>query len=318
MVVYRELETDRRFGVEYEVAATLTKLQIQRTLEDFESQQVKPREVKSTSGAKGWSETRRNNYWHVKYDSTCGFGGKGVDHGWEVASYIGRGYQDVQHIAEIATVLHDAGLQVNDNCGLHVHVEAADIEPLQMSHLLAWWLKTEDIIYALCDPYRRFNCYCRSLRSEMAARNVIYDPLKIEHLWRFMQPYDLCIHENYDKKVSLNTVGYAKGLLYPKHDRRTIEIRVPECQLNRTHAENWIRFSIHLVEQFYQANTLPSDLESTTSVTDFLTYLGLHGEGDSFVLLDERLLGCKCWILKRLKGVHRYRQEAEKLLALFR
>lgn len=315
MIRFCEFDIHRKFGVEFEVSPTLNKQDIANILERYEGAQSIPREVIKTPGEKGWADTRGNDYWHVKYDSTCGPLGKGKDHGWEVASYIGSTPVHISLISQAAKYMGARGVETNKNCGLHVHVNAKDLTWVQISMLFAWWLKMESFLFALCEPHRLSNPYCRSLISTFRSRQLSYNPENYCSLWDEFRPDDLEIHENDDKKVSLNTVGYVTGLINPYWNKQTVEIRMPECRLDQEHVESWITLSIWIVERFAHHPYAPYCL-TTWKVSEFLTDLGLHGQHGDFVLLDERLMNLKMWILKRLHRQPGLAQEAENHLAL--
>ena len=136
-VGFKEFDSNRPFGIEVEVSASSTKEELRDTLSYYELFRNKnPRQVKMTAGQKGWEETKNNNYWHVKYDSTCGSYESGYDHGWEIASYIGSGLSDISSISNALHFVGSCAVDVNQNCGLHVHVEVVDFNTSLMGLLL--------------------------------------------------------------------------------------------------------------------------------------------------------------------------------------
>src|SRR5690349_3109756 len=105
-LIYRETPQSRKFGVELEVNKSVTK----KKLGDIIAAQGilcdRSEEVRVTSGVAGWEESRKNDYWHVKYDSTCG---------WEVASFIAHGDADIDYIASTADCLSLWGAKTDEN-----------------------------------------------------------------------------------------------------------------------------------------------------------------------------------------------------------
>ena len=297
-IVYRELPTKRRFGVELEVAKTLPKIALGLLAETYEETCAKKHEVRVTSGNKGWSETRRNNYWHVKYDSTCGPKGKQKDHGWEIASYIGCGLRDINAISGLASWLSNYPVETNRNCGLHIHIDAKDLTSDMMGCLMACWLKVEPYLFQICDVSRSMSEYCKSIRHRYESRPIYYDPTRLRHFWQDMAPYEYHTHNNPEKKYALNTVGWATGQVISNYDRKTIELRMPECCLDTNHVKNWIHIILNFVE-VCKTDFSPLDLASAVNVSEFLSFLGLHGR-DNFLILDKKLLDTKIWVLNRL------------------
>ena len=110
-----------------------------------------------------WSQSVNSDYWHVKYDATCGEFGKGpnLPRGWEVASFKASGYNDLLHIADVANVLAANGLKVNDHCGLHIHADISDFDTDQAAILAARWIKAEYWMTQSVPKSRRRNKYCK-------------------------------------------------------------------------------------------------------------------------------------------------------------
>jgi hypothetical protein len=315
-VEYREFPPARRFGVELELSNTIDKGKISLALELYEEATKSKRPVYATLGKHGWAETRANNYWHVKYDSTCGPLGKGLDSGWEVASFIGTGPQDIAHIAGATAALAAVGSETNPNCGLHVHVETTDFTPAAMGVLIARWLKIEPLLLAICTPHRNGNTYCQTMRRRMAQRGVLYDALLPKHFWLDMMPTDLNAHNNMEKRYAINPIGFAIAQIHPSHVRNTVELRLPECVLDAAHVKNWVRLIVNFVHLCASAPVAPPTVDGVRTVFEGLQYLGLEPVAD-FAIFDEELADLKVWFLKKLAAadVPLLSAEADKLLA---
>ena len=306
-VSFKEFSSLRPFGIEVEVSASSTKEELRDALSYYELFcNKKPRQVKMTAGKKGWAETNNNNYWHIKYDSTCGSLESGHNFGWEVASYIGSGLSDLTSMSDALHFLGECGVKVNRNCGLHVHVQVADFNPSLMGLLLARWLKIEPLLFHSCPYYRRKSSHCRKLRSKVSIKRLesFYrseDPEMFEKLWAVFSPTDFSTHNNYQKKVSLNTIGFAIGLQKPHHSRITVELRLPEASLNRADIKNWVILILNFVESCRKSRgiNIPSNLSVSSSLSDSLSLLGLGSKGE-FLILDDNLNCLKKWFLNRL------------------
>ena len=298
-IVYKEMP-ERRFGVELEVSPSITKNAIGKILGKYEESTNGGHRVEVTSGKKGWAETRGNCYWHVKYDSTCGHEGKGKDFGWEIASYIGSTYADLDRISKAADYLHKSGLQVNRNCGLHIHVEARDLGTTDMGCLLARWVNVEDILIKICDPYRNNNKYCKRLHERWTQRSFwgAYHPEFPQQFWSDMKPTNLGTHDNAEKKYTLNTVGWAKGKCFSSYDCQTVELRLPECLLKSEHILYWASLMINFVEGCKNSEP-PPQIAPARKLSEVLKLLNLQGR-DDFFLLEPRLLDTKLWFLRKI------------------
>lgn len=319
LVAYREFPPNRRFGVELEVSPCVDKDWLGGFVREYESQHGREHDVKVTSGKKGWAESRKNSYWHVKYDSTCGPLGKGFDHGWEVASYIGIGIKDAQHISGLGDWLNYRNVCTNNNCGLHIHVEAKDISQNVMGIILARWIKVEKVLTYICPQHRWNNQYCQSLFWRSRRCFMEYDPDYPYEFWRAIRPYNLETHCNDEKKYTLNTVGYTIGTVMDDYDRQTIELRLPECLLSTEHILNWLRLVVNFVERASVA-TAPLDIDHSSTLSEFLDLIGLgsYEYPGKFLIFDDQLLDTKIWILNKIKNSEGlseiFRSEAGKCL----
>jgi hypothetical protein len=299
-ISYQEFPNQRRFGVELEVSNNLSKQEIGGIINEYEFfYGLKKKNVKVTSGIEGWAQTRDNAYWHVKFDRTCGPLGKKLDYGWEIASYIGSGVEDVNHISRLARFLQNAGAEVNLNCGLHVHVEVKDFNDYKMGVLLSRWLKIENFLLMACHPSRTNNQYCMPIRRKIGRNYKWYSCNDPEAVWNTLCPYDLSVHNNYDKRVTLNTIGFATATINPFFTRNTVELRLPECLLDELHVKNWIRLIVNFVETSHKTKIGPQDIKPAINIQEALTFLGLSGE-EEFLFLCPDLISTKIWFLRKI------------------
>ena len=249
----RKFSIKRPFGVELEVSnlgrPPGTEIDFQISF-DYVRDIVKTNTPRKVIAMNEWSQSVNNNYWHVKYDATCGELGKGTGHprGWEVASFKASGYDDLLHIANMANILHTMGVRVNDHCGLHVHVDISDFTICQAAVLVARWIKAEYWMKQAVPKNRRRNKYCKFLTSKKKYDSSYqYTP---EEFWYKIRPTNFCPHENAQKKVTLNMVNYAefKAAGVYSTGRPTVELRLPEGTLNGQDIINWVVLFLYFVE----------------------------------------------------------------------
>lgn len=298
-VNFKEFISRRKFGVELELSATKTREEIKYMVLSYDPF----RQALATvgQGSSGWSDTQRNNYWHIKYDSTCGPLGKKKDYGWEIASYIAEGIQDIDNISGLAHYLAEHGLESNDNCGLHIHADVKDFTIHHMGSLLAQWIKIESWLYEACPLRRSTSIHCQSLAARMANKKIRYSSDEADNFWYGMMPTDISTHNNDEKKYSLNTVGYAIGKLNPSYSRITVELRLPECNLDKEHIRNWALLFLNFVDTCRGSIFAPQNLDKCVNIQDVLTILGLGiSSNGAFQILDHNLFDVKIWFLKRL------------------
>lgn len=292
-VQYKKFESKRRYGVELETDGKLKKSRVQSALKTLSHHDSYVTKYQLSDGG---------NSWHVKDDATCGPQGRKGQKGVEVASFVGQGIADLQHIAEVADGLQKIGCQVNKNCGLHIHAEAIDISPTQMGVILAHWLKIEDILTLILPFNRCENEYCLPILSRCKWKSQIeekksskWEPLD---LWDLMIPQNIAPYENEERRVNLNLVNYARALHYSSNYRKTIELRWPEGTLSGHDIKCWVRLFLNFIDTCRDL-PMPDNLERAT-LEETLTILGLNHSKESFLILSEGLHETKTWFLERI------------------
>lgn len=286
-ICYRKFNSKRKFGVELEASNTVKKSKVRQIIRDCSEHPVLTTK---------FSLSLNNNYWHVKDDSTCGPVGKGGPKGVEVASFIASGIGDLQHIAEVADTLRAAKVQTNQHCGLHIHADVSDLEFHQVMAICAYWIKVEFIIGLALPPHRIGNPYCYPIWRRYPI-DCHENPTPME-LWDNIEPNDLGIFENEDRRVTLNLVNYARALAYDSKNRCTIELRWPEGTFDGSVVKNWVRLFLNFIENC-KNRPMPDNLYCP-NITDALAILGLHHQKNNFVILSPGLFETKNWFLNRL------------------
>jgi len=305
LVEHRNFQSKRNFGVEFEVTATYSKQELGKFVDSFEAERGTHRMVVVEGGETGWNESVANSYWHVKYDSTCGPLGKKAGektnpqhHGWEIASYVCSGVEDVLCVSKLAQFLSECRVLTNPNCGLHIHADTSDFTPLEMGVLYSHWLNVEDMILHSLPKHRKNNKYCKPISKKFRTKLPVLDP---EKLWNTVKPTNFYLHENPQKKVAINAVGYAQGLQCPYHQRKTIELRLPECVLSEQYVQNWLFLFLHFIDTVKQRAFVDYSKICDTPLEEALWVLGLEEkDGSKFILLGDKLFQLKCWFLERL------------------
>jgi hypothetical protein len=277
-VKHKGFGSARRFGVELEVTDRISKPEIAKVI-----QTVDP-ERKCTHTE--WAQSKGNNYWHVKRDRTCGH---------EVASFIAQGEADIRAIGNVAEGMTKRGVSVNNNCGLHIHAEISEYTIEDAGVLAAYWFKTEHVIAQMVPDHRRTNRHCRLMQTKHRINSEA--KYSAREFYFKIEPTNLGVHENDEKRVALNYVNFGVGLREPGHNRNTVELRLPEGTLSRFEVENWTRWYVNYVD-VQKGKSMPANLKSY-NLEEALTCMGLHGEGE-FFLLDRSLNETKRWVLMRL------------------
>ncbi len=296
-VNYIKFSTKRAFGIELEVSKNVT---INKLVDAVRMADPK-RECHSSNS---YCQDQGNNYWHVKFDRSCGT--KANEGGWEVASYKASGAKDLVKISEMGDVLKKAGAQINDNCGYHIHVEIADFQANQAATLVANWMKIEHIILEILPKSRRNNPYCKTLRELKPVTSA--QSVDAAQFWPRVRPMSF---DNSERRSSLNMCNYALG----GAAKRTAELRLPEGTLDPKEIKNWARFFIHFVN-FSKKQAFPGNVAPAANLREAMRILGLHGE-DPYFILSHGLYETKHWFLSRIlqySGKKVYKTEAQEFL----
>lgn len=299
----------RRFGIEIEVEPNLSKVKLGEIIEQYDSTRLVIVEQPDTTVG-GWAESKSNDYWHVKYDSTCGPLGKGKDFGYEIASYVGSNLEDLENISNLGQALKNNDAKINENCGLHIHVDAFLKPKTAIGTVLANWLKIEPVLFHSFPSHRKYSKWCKSIRGKANILKLESD-LSAENVYDSLAPQNLEPHDNNDKKVSLNLVGYERYLREWDTERATLEFRIPECSLDPKHIKNCTLFFIHFVNT---VNKFPVNLNIVEDLDEFFEICNLGGRD---VVLDKNLFDLKIWFLKRLMKyatLKKWQKNAEKKL----
>lgn len=273
----------RCFGVEFELGNEVSQEKIAEiiALNSNEAVCITPK----------WSQSINNKFWHVKYDSTCGKLGKPHDSGWEVATFKAYGNQELLDICKVANALLQGGCLVNDNCGLHVHVDVSDFSTEQMGSLMKRWLKIENFILKSLPQRRRLNCHCMPLRSLFNSKKIF--DFSDEAIWQALRPKVFRVHNNPNKKFALNFINYSKYIKSKlrKKIRPTLEFRLPEGTLNFVDVYFWVVFFINFID-FSKTHHLKDTIPVKT-IKQFYKASGINSIENSDI---------KIWFEERMKN----------------
>jgi len=294
-VRHNEFSSLRRFGVELEIGDEIKKKTVQTAISNKSKYKV---------FCSKYALTSNNNYWHVKDDATCGRSGRLGPKGVEVASFIGSGVDDLNHVTEIASHLSSIGCKVNQNCGLHIHAEVVDLTTEQIAVIVAYWIKIEMLLSMILPLSRYQNEYCKFLFSPFLAvlykngavnRGDKYDPMDF---WQRIVPKNLSLFENTDRRFNLNLVNVARSIEINSSNRKTLELRWPEGSLNEEDIFGWVVLFISFIETCKDLK-MPDDLYQC-DLRQVFNFLGIGHKKNSFLILGAHLHRMKSWMCEKI------------------
>lgn len=173
--------------------------------------------IDNTDGRHGGIHTTAPT-WKIVLDGS-------VSRGFEMVSPILSGEDGLTQVRKVARVLAQCGAQADNSCGLHVHVDARDLNVQSIVNVARRYARFESEIDALMPRARNRNQYCGSLR------NVNFDRIVQEGI------RGLSATERY-LKVNLSA--------YARHS--TIEFRHHSGTTSGEKMENWIKFCTAFVD----------------------------------------------------------------------
>ncbi len=294
---YRKFYSQRRFGVELELGSDISKRRIANLIKSCSDRPVKVAKYSQTSG---------NDFWHVKEDATCGPRGRSGPRGVEVASFIGSGSTDISHVSDVVDKLACFGCSVNNNCGLHVHVDVADLHIEQLGWICAWWIKCE-LPLSMALPLRRLgNTYCKFIfppfLGTVVKNGVLLDrsmplsphfsgPTFFTVLTQRLRPPTT---EERRCNLNLTNIVSSSALMQGK---TTLELRWPEGSIKSLDVRCWTKFFLLFIDSCKNKG-MPQDL-SPCGIAQMMECLGLHDDVRPLVL-SPSLTECKRWLLDRI------------------
>ncbi len=307
-VQYKAFNSTRNFGVELEVGNEYPRSFISSVIKNTTRMKV---------NISNYTQSVNNAYWVVKTDASCGKKIKtnGINEGgYEIASFVASGIDDVNKISNVARSLKKSGVRANNNCGYHIHINTSDFSEEDMGRLISYWILIEDIFFNMVPFRRTVNRYCKKVKIKnntyQKALQVIKDSNKI---WEMYRPKTFNIRHPNEKRYSLNLLNFYAASK-TKFKRKTIEFRFPEGTLCHETVKNFIFLFLSFVENMKIAKHPKS---KNMNVDYFLNICGLGSE-KAFCILDHNLIKTKIWILKRLirfSKVQEYKNQAKKIIS---
>lgn len=183
----------------------------------------------------GYNHTDHTDHWKLVTDSSL----SGNDT-FELVSPILHGEQGLEELEKVCWVLDLCNAKVNDSCGLHVHMDAAEFDLQTWKNLVITYKHLENVIDHFMPRSRRNNTFCRPLTT--ISETIINQASNIGELRAAFN------HNRYHK---VNLEAYAR--------HRTVEFRQHGGSTNFTKMSAWIHFLAKMItfakQEQVQTNT---------------------------------------------------------------
>lgn len=171
----------------------------------------------------GYNHTDHADHWKLVTDSSLN-----GNNTFELVSPILHGEQGLAELEKVCWVLDLCDVKVNDSCGLHVHMDAAEFDLQTWKNLILTYKRLEGVIDHFMPRSRRNNYYCKGLTTITEA--TINRASTISDL---RAAFD---HNRYHK---VNLEAYAR--------HRTVEFRQHGGSTNFTKMSAWIHFLAKMI-----------------------------------------------------------------------
>lgn len=189
-------------------------------------------------------------------------------------------YAEIPKLQEVIRVLRNAGAKVNDSCGIHVHVDAANHNRQSLKNIMGIMFSKEDILFrALQVNEARARRWCKKVREPMLERarrlpgEETKDLTKLERIWYEGSPNPR-EHYNWTRYYALN--------LHSVFYRGTVEFRMFNATLHAGRIKAYVNLCLAISAQaINQRSTVMHKTQSENELFTFRVWLvrmGLNGE----------------------------------------
>ena len=230
---------NRRFGVEIEFLATITKDQ---ALASLMAAGIRVETMVYTHDV--------TPHWKIVNDGSCGY---------ELVSPVLEGEQGIEEVRKAATALEAAGATVDRRCGIHVHFDASGMNLKAVKNLFKLWLKFEDVLDTFQPTSRRGNAnsYCGSNLEDR-----ITDPSGHRATCQSLfDKIDAC--KSMTKLGELYPSRYRKLNVQSYFRHQTLEVRHHAGTVEAAKITNWVRLMARMFDAAETAATVRNRPQDT-------------------------------------------------------
>lgn len=260
-------ELVRPFGVELEFFQTGVNMPLEQAVNALQA-------VGLEAKRESYNHKRRKHWKAVQDTSIRVYDPNTADEsfGGEVASPVLRGEPGIEEARKAADALRDAGLEVNNQCGTHVHfglrgfgLGAGNVSAAQkkkelvvVGNFVKNWMILERAADMFQPAFRRGNASPQYARSIALPRDggMYYSPEYVEQQWGRVDTFiaspsldnlQRMWGDDFGFGMSIGNTNHRAGKInlasmYDSHHHGTIEVRHLHGTLNSAKIEAWIRW----------------------------------------------------------------------------
>ena len=222
---------NRKFGIEIE-AYNVDKTALARALNA----------AGILCAVEGYNHQTRG-YWKIVSD--CSLQGNQT---FELVSPILEGDNGLMQVEIVCQVLKTLNAKVNTSCGLHVHIDARDIDVNGLKRVSKMWMKYESCFDAIVTPSRRNNAFAKGLRCKFVNLDAAFaaiDATQTRAGIAYAMNRDGC-----------STSRYHKLNLESLQRHGTIEFRQHQGTVDGIKITSWVKLVGGFVESAIKAKTI--------------------------------------------------------------
>jgi hypothetical protein len=167
---------------------------------------------------------------------------------FELVSPILQGVDGLMQVQKVGEILNRLGAKVNKSCGLHVHIDARDLNTAKLKNVCKMWMKYESCFDSIVPESRRDNLFCRGIRNKFASLDAAFNAID-----GAQTSAGLCKVVNGD---GIYTSRYHKLNLESLMRHGTLEFRQHSGTVDGDKMANWVMLVGGFVECAVNAKTI--------------------------------------------------------------
>ena len=197
-------------------------------------------------------------------------------------------YEDIETLQEIIRILREAGIGVNESCGIHIHVGADQHDTKSLKNLMNIFSSKQDLIYKALDiKQSRENKYTKKLPERLIENINKKKPKNLTEIGEIWYEGDIARNQS-----KYNNTRYHGLNLHNVWYGSTVEFRLFNSTTHAGKIKAYIQFCLAISTQAINSRSAsPKKTISTNEKYTFRTWLlRLNLIGDEFKTCRHHLL----------------------------